>query len=103
MGASTSKSAMGETKTATAKRLAQAKVNKAALKVRSTASKFGVPQRQMANKWVEGVLAGETVGDPVVGVVLGAPVVGVALGAAVVGAADGSGSGEIVRSSNWQM
>lgn len=45
--------------TTSAKRLAQNKLNKAALAVRSTAGKFGPAQRKQADVWVQRAISGE--------------------------------------------
>jgi len=44
--------------TTSAKRLAQNKVNKAAMAVRAAAGRFGVAQKKMANEWLEKTLGG---------------------------------------------
>jgi len=49
----------GQASTSSAKRLAKNKVNKAAMAVRAAAMRFGVPQKKMANEWLEKTLAGD--------------------------------------------
>ena len=51
---------VGADSTASAKRLAQGKVNKAALAVRAAATKFGVSEKKVANEWLERALEGRS-------------------------------------------